>query len=166
MSHPRRLRTLMVIGVLGALTVSSAGCGLFAGSKKKPSEASQPASPPAPAATPAPPPASSPPPPTVATAPPAPPPPAPPPQRAAGNRIADEESLKDLIQGKTTKTEVRERFGIPQEVVVAPGVETFIYYRDQTSGWFSRSAERVEMLTVRFDAKGLLKDFEYRYSGR
>jgi hypothetical protein len=44
-------------------------------------------------------------------------------------------------------------------------METFIYSRDRTSGWISRSTERVEMLTIRFDATGLLKDFEYRYSG-
>jgi hypothetical protein len=51
-------------------------------------------------------------------------------------------------------------------VVVSPGVETFIYYRDRSAGWFSRTMERVEMLTVRFDANGLLKDFEYRFSGK
>jgi hypothetical protein len=50
--------------------------------------------------------------------------------------------------------------------VVAPGTETFIYYRDRRPGWFSRETERVEMLTIRFDAGGLLKDYEYRYSGR
>jgi outer membrane protein assembly factor BamE (lipoprotein component of BamABCDE complex) len=81
-------------------------------------------------------------------------------------RIADEESLKNLIQGKTTKGEVRERFGIPQEVILTPGVETFIYYRDQSTGWLSRTTERVETLTVRFDTRGVLKDFEYRYSGK
>jgi hypothetical protein len=86
--------------------------------------------------------------------------------RKAGAEIADEESLKNLIQGKTTKADVRERFGVPQEVVVSPGVETFIYYRDRSSGWFSRTMERVEMLTVRFDVNGLLKDFEYRFSGK
>jgi hypothetical protein len=61
---------------------------------------------------------------------------------------------------------VREKFGVPQEVVMGPGGETFIYYRDQSSGWFSRTTERVEMLTVRFDIRGILKDFEYRYSGK
>jgi outer membrane protein assembly factor BamE (lipoprotein component of BamABCDE complex) len=96
----------------------------------------------------------------------APPPPPPPPRRPANARIADEESLKGLVQGKTTKADVRNRFGMPQEIVMAPGVETFIYYRDQTSGWLSRTTERVEMLTVRFDQRGILKDFEYRYSGK
>jgi hypothetical protein len=102
----------------------------------------------------------------AAAAAPAPPPPARPSLREAGARIADEETLKDLVQGKTTKSEVRERFGMPQEVVFSPGIETFIYYRDRTSGWFTRTTERVEMLTVRFDSQGLLKDFEYRLSGK
>jgi len=61
---------------------------------------------------------------------------------------------------------VRERFGVPQEVVFSPGIETFIYHRDRTSGWFTRTTERVEMLTVRFDTQGILKDFEYRLSGK
>jgi outer membrane protein assembly factor BamE (lipoprotein component of BamABCDE complex) len=86
--------------------------------------------------------------------------------KEAGAQIADEESLKRLVQGKTTKAEVRERFGTPQEVVLSPGVETFIYYRDRTSGVFRRTTERVEMLTVRFDPQGLLKDFEYRFAGK
>lgn len=86
--------------------------------------------------------------------------------REAGARIADEETLKDLVQGKTTKAEVRERFGVPQEVVFSPGIESFIYHRDRTSGWFTRTTERVEMLTVRFDSQGILKDFEYRFSGK
>jgi len=81
-------------------------------------------------------------------------------------QIADEGRLKTLVQGKTTKAEVRELFGIPQEVVLSPGVESFIYYRDQTFGFFSRTTERVEMLTVRFDMRGILKDFEYRHSGK
>ena len=97
---------------------------------------------------------------------PAPPTPARPSLREAGARIADEETLKELVQGKTTKAEVRERFGVPQEVVFSPGIETFIYHRDRTSGWFTRTTERVEMLTVRFDSQGLLKDFEYRLSGK
>ena len=97
---------------------------------------------------------------------PATPPPPRPSLREAGARIADEERLKDLVQGKTTKAEVRERFGVPQEVVFSPGIETFIYYRDRTSGWFTRTTERAEMLTVRFDSQGLLKDFEYRFSGK
>jgi hypothetical protein len=33
--------------------------------------------------------------------------------RAAGAQIADEAALKSLAQGKTTKDESRERFGIP-----------------------------------------------------
>ena len=97
---------------------------------------------------------------------PAPPTPARPSLREAGARIADEETLKELVQGKTTKAEVRERFGVPQEVVFSPGIETFIYHRDRSSGWFTRTTERVEMLTVRFDSQGILKDFEYRLSGK
>lgn len=93
--------------------------------------------------------------------------PAPPPSlREAGAQIADEAALKQLVQGKTTKGEVRDRFGTPQEVVLSPGVETFIYYRDRTSGWFRRTTERIEMLTVRFDMQGVLKDFEYRFAGK
>lgn len=141
----RRSRTALAVALLGAFGVPSAGCGLFSRSKEKPPEASQPAPPPAPVATPA---------------------PLPPPRRPAGARIADEEGLKRLVQGKTTKAEVQGLFGVPQEIVIAPGIETFIYSRDQTSGWLSRKTERVEMLTVRFDPQGVLKDFEYRYSGK
>jgi hypothetical protein len=90
--------------------------------------------------------------------------PAPPPPRRTG-RLATEEILQEFTPGKTTRAEVRERLGIPNEVVVSPGIETFIYYRERRPGWFSRETERVEMLTVRFDTAGLLKDFEYRYSG-
>jgi outer membrane protein assembly factor BamE (lipoprotein component of BamABCDE complex) len=86
--------------------------------------------------------------------------------KEAGAKIADEEMLKTLVQGQTTKDEVRERFGVPQEVVLSPGIETFVYFRDRTSGWISRTTERVEMLTVRFDSRGILKDFEYRFSGK
>jgi len=84
----------------------------------------------------------------------------------AGATIADEEKLKSLVQGQTTKDDVRERFGMPQEVVFSPGIETFVYYRDRTSGWISRTTERVEMLTIRFDGRGILKDFEYRFAGK
>jgi hypothetical protein len=86
--------------------------------------------------------------------------------RAAGAQIADEAMLKELVQGKTTKAEVRERFGIPQEIVLSPGIETFVYFRDRTSGWINRTSERIEMLTIRFDPQGVLKDFEYRFSGK
>jgi len=86
--------------------------------------------------------------------------------RAAGAQIADEAALKSLVQGKTTRDEVRERFGIPQEIVLSPGLETFIYYRERTFGWISKTSERIEMLTIRFDAQGVLKDFEYRFSGK
>ena len=77
-----------------------------------------------------------------------------------------EAALKQLVQGKTTKADVRERFGVPQEVVLGPGVETFVYYRERTSGWIRRTTDRVETLTVRFDSQGLLKDFEYRFAGK
>lgn len=173
MIHRHRVRTAVAVIALGAFVLVYSGCGLFSRSRPKPPETSEPAGPgPSPATPEASAPAPSPAPPPVLTTPPAPPaaapvpPPAAAPRRPADNRIADEELLKGLVQGKTTKGEVRELFGIPQEVVLAPGLETFIYYRDRTSGWFSRTTERVEMLTVRFDGRGLLKDFEYRYSGR
>ena len=146
-------RTGLVIMVLGLYLATSAGCGLFSRSKQKAPEVSEPPAAPAPVATPAAP---------VPT--PAPPPP--PPPRPAGARIADEGSLRGLIQGKTTKAEAQAQFGIPQEVVLSPGVETFIYYRDKTFGWLSRTTERVEMLTIRFDTNGILRDFEYRFSGK
>ena len=145
MTISRRLRIALAMVVLSILVAPTAGCGLFSRSKEKPPEVSQPPAPPAPVATPAAP---------------------PPPPRPSGARIADEEKLQNLIQGKTTKAEVQELFGIPQEIVLSPGVESFIYNRDKSSGWFSRTTERVEMLTVRFDTKGVLKDFEYRYSGK
>jgi hypothetical protein len=134
-------RAVLAMLGLGVLIAVSAGCASLSDSQDTPGVASPPTQPPTPAAPPAPP-------------------------RSDNARIADEESLKKLIQGKTTKAEVRERFGIPREMVVSPGVETFIYYRDQASGWFSRSTDRVEMLTIRFDTRGILKDFEYRYSGK
>ncbi len=81
-------------------------------------------------------------------------------------RIADEEVLKRLVREKTTKQEVREMFGIPQQIVFSPGVETYIYAREKSFGFlFSRRTERVESLTIRFDGSGILKEYEYRYSG-
>ncbi|HSB78366.1 MAG TPA: hypothetical protein VLM91_06245 [Candidatus Methylomirabilis sp.] len=142
-----RLRSALAAAVLAALVLPVAGCSLFSSSKEAPPEVSAPA--PAPTPPPEPTPA-----------------PPPPPPRASGARIADEERLKQLVQGKTTKAEVRDMCGSPQEVVLSPGIETFIYYRDARAGWFTRSTDRVEMLTIRFDDKGLLKDFEYRYSGK
>jgi hypothetical protein len=154
MTISRRLRIALTMVVLSVLIAPTAACGLFSRSKEKPPEASQPPAPPPPVATPAP------------SAPVATPAPPPPPPRPSGARIADEEKLKNLIQGKTTKAEVQQLFGIPQEIVLSPGTESYIYYRDKSSGWVSRTTERVETLTVRFDAKGVLKDFEYRYSGK
>ena len=56
--------------------------------------------------------------------------------------------------------------GIPQQIVFSPGIETYIYFRDKSFGFlFSRRTERVESLTVRFDWSGILKEYEYRYSG-
>jgi hypothetical protein len=126
----------MAAGVVGLFALVGSGCGTSSESK----------APAGPVATPAPTP--------------------PPPLREAGAQIADEASLQQLVQGKTTKAEVRERFGVPQEVVLSPATETFIYYRERSSGWIRRSAERVETLTVRFDNQGLLKDFEYRFAGK
>lgn len=145
MTISRRLQTALTMMVLSVLIAPTAGCGLFSRSKEKSPQVSQPSTPPLPAATPAPP---------------------PPPPRPSGARIADEEKLKSLVQGKTTKEEVRELFGVPQEIVVAPGIEAFIYYREKSSGWIFRTTERVETLEIRFDTKGVLKDFEYRRSGR
>jgi hypothetical protein len=88
----------------------------------------------------------------------------PPPQRRTG-RLATEDTLQALVPGKTTRPEVRERFGTPDEVVFSPGMETFIYRRSRRTGWISRGTEVVESFTLHFDAGGLLKDFEYRYSG-
>ena len=140
-----QLRTTLAVVVLGSLILPTTGCGLSSSSKNQPSEVSPPQTPALPVPTPA---------------------PEPPPPRSSGARIADEEKLQNLVQGKTTKADVQGLFGIPQEIVVSPGVETFIYYRDKSSGWLSRTTDRVEMLTIRFDTKGILKDFEYRYSGR
>lgn len=145
MAISRRLRTALATVVMGGLILTTTGCSLFSPSKEEPPEASQPQTPQLPVATPA---------------------PEPPPPHPSGARIADEEKLQNLVQGKTTKADVQGLFGIPQEIVFSPGIETFIYYRDKSSGWLSRTTERVEMLTVRFDAKGVLKDFEYRYSGQ
>jgi hypothetical protein len=145
MTHSPRLPVALVAAVLAVLVLPVAGCGLSSGSKTEPPVMSEPAPVPVPTPTPA---------------------PEPPPRRPAGARIADEETLKGLVQGKTTKAEVQAAFGIPQEVVFSPGIETFIYSRDVSSGLFTRTRDRVEMLTIRFDDKGLLKDFEYRYSGQ
>jgi hypothetical protein len=143
-SHSPR-RSLAALVVL--LTLCTAGCGWF--SRSKPADSAPQAAPP-PVVSPAPAPISA-----VA-----------PPPRSTGSRIADEAALSLLVQGKTSKAEVQERFGVPQEVVLSPGVETFIYRRDRSSGLWSRTTERVEMLTIRFDSAGRLKDFEYRHSGK
>ena len=94
------------------------------------------------------------------------PPPVVPQVQLKDGRIADEEVLKRLVRDKTTKQEVREMFGVPQQIVFSPGIETYIYARDKSFGFlFSRRTERVESLTVRFDWSGILKEYEYRYSG-
>lgn len=134
-----RGREVVAAGVVSLFLMIGAGCGSSSESKA-PSEA--PAAAPAPA------------------------PPPPPSLRESGAQIADEASLKMLVPGKTTKADVRERFGVPQEVLLSPNTETFLYFRDRTSGWFTRTTQRIEMLTVRFDAQGLLKDFEYRFAGK
>jgi len=148
-----RRRITTPAAFLGLVMIAAAGCGTL-------SESAAPADAPDAAAE-TPPPAAS---PVAPTTQPAPPPP--PSLREAGAQIADEAALKELVQGKTTKAEVRERFGVPQEIVLSPGYETFVYYRDRTSGWISKTTERIEMLTVRFDPQGILKDFEYRFSGK
>ena len=101
-------------------------------------------------------------PPPIAAPQPAPAPPAP----FKGARLASEAALKELLPGKTTRAEVRDRFGIPREMIYSPGGETFLYYRDVTLGWVTKTTDRVEMLTIRFDAQGVLKDFEYRFAGQ
>jgi hypothetical protein len=146
-----RCRGVVAVALFALILTTATGCGWFSGSKS--SDTMDISSPPPEAAPP--------------SAPVVQPAPTPPPSlRDAGAQIADEEALKSLVQGKTTKAEVRERFGIPQEVVLSPGIETFIYYRERTSGWINRTTERFEMLTTRFDAQGVLKDFEYRFSGK
>ncbi|HSC72113.1 MAG TPA: hypothetical protein VLH58_12215, partial [Candidatus Methylomirabilis sp.] len=136
-------RSMRVVVCLAFLTTLTAGCGTSSGSKAPDSGMSQAGSLPVPE-----------------------PAPAPPPPQFTGGHIANEERLKSLVQGRTTKAEARELFGIPQEIVVSPGVESLIYYREQTVGFFSRTTERVEMLTLQFDSRGILKYFEYRYSGK
>ena len=134
-----RGRGIVAAGVVSLFLMIGAGCGSSSESKAPPE---------APAAAPV-------------------PAPAPPPSlRESGAQIADEASLKMLVPGKTTKADVRERFGVPQEVVLSSNTETFHYFRDRTSGLFTRRTQRIEMLTVRFDAQGLLKDFEYRFAGK
>lgn len=128
----------MAAGIVGLLLMAGAGCR---------SSAESTAPPDAPATAPVPAPAR-------------------PSLRESGAQIADEATLSQLVPGKTTKADVRDRFGVPQEVVLSSSIETFIYFRDRTSGWFRRTTERVEMLTVRFDTQGLLKDFEYRFAGK
>jgi outer membrane protein assembly factor BamE (lipoprotein component of BamABCDE complex) len=145
MLHARGFHAVLAVAMLACIIAFAGGCRSSSGSKDPSPEVLQPASPPAPEAVPA---------------------PQPPPPRPAGGQIADEDRLRKLVQGKTTKAEVRDLFGIPQEIVVSPGVESFLYYRDQASGFFTRTTERVEMLTIRFDSQGVLKDFEYRYSGK
>jgi hypothetical protein len=153
MGRADRRRVAIRGGFLGVALIVAAGCGTVSGStapgeaRDASADASAPAESPAAPATP--------------------PAPTPPPSlREAGAQIADEAALKELIQGKTTKAEVRERFGVPQEIVLSPGYETFVYYRERTSGLISKTTERIEMLTVRFDPQGILKDFEYRFSGQ
>ena len=144
MMRVRGGRGVVAAGVVAVLLIAGAGCRGSAQSKA-PSEA------PIAAPVPSPPVPASPPPPSL---------------RESGAQIADEATLKQLVPGKTTKAEVRDRFGVPQEVVLSSNTETFIYFRDRTSGWFRRTTARVEMLTIRFDAQGLLKDFEYRFAGK
>jgi hypothetical protein len=132
------VRDLIVAGMFGLILTAGAGCGTSSASK---TPADAPVSAPAPE-------------------------PAPPSLREAGAQIADEAALKELVPGKTTKADVRDRFGVPQEVVLSPGIESFIYYRERASGWLWRTTERSETLTVRFDNQGLLKDFEYRFAGK
>jgi len=139
MMNLRGARVVVAAGFVSLLLMAGVGCGTSAQSK---SPADAPVAAPAPS-------------------------PAPPPSlREAGAQIADEAALKELVPGKTTKADVRDRFGVPQEVVLSSATETFIYFRDRTSGLFRRTTERIEMLTVRFDGQGVLKDFEYRFAGK
>lgn len=139
MMNRRTGRGVVAAGVVGLLLTTGTGCGSSSQSQAPPE-----APPAAPVPVSAPPPS----------------------LREAGAQIADEASLKLLVPGKTTKADVRERFGVPQEVVLSSSTETFIYFRDRTSGWFTRTTQRIEVLSVRFDAQGLLKDFEYRFAGK
>jgi hypothetical protein len=134
-----------VVGLAALLIVAGVAC------KSSPKPGEEPAAVPPPAAAPQP---------TQAPA------PIVPQVQLKDGRIADEEVLKRLVRDKTTKQEVREMFGIPQQIVFSPGIETYIYARDKRFGFlFSRRTERVESLTIRFDWSGILKEYEYRYSG-
>lgn len=133
----RGYRRGLLAGVLILIVVADIGCGMFSATKA-PSEAPSEPTPAAPA----------------------------PSLREAGAQIADEAALRQLVPGKTTKADVRGQFGVPQEVVLGPSAETFVYYRQRTSGWLRRTTERSETLTIRFDGQGLLKDFEYRFAGK
>ena len=145
MPWTRERPRVAVIGLAVLLVVAAGACK----SSPKPGDSAAAAPPPAAAPQPAPAPA-----PIVPQA------------QLKDGRIADEEILKRLVRDKTTKQEVREMFGIPQQVVFSPGIETYIYARDKSFGFlFSHRTERVESLTIRFDGSGILKEFEYRYSG-
>ena len=148
MPKPFRPQARAAIVGIGLLALVLNGCGWFSRTKAAPPAA------PAPAAAQ-----------TSASSPTPVPPPAVP-RRPPDGRIATEEILRSLVQGKTTRAEVREAFGAPQEVIVGPATETFLYYRERTSGFISRTTQRVETLTLRFDLKGVLKDFEYRSTGK
>ncbi len=145
-------RTARVLGMLGLCVGMLSGCSWFS---KGQSETQSITTPPPTAAAPATPGAAA----EQPVAPAA-------PLRERGAQIADEAMLKALVQGQTTKTEVREIFGVPQEVVLTPGAETYLYIREKSSGWISRACERTEMLTVRFDPSGVLKEYEYRFAGK
>ena len=138
MMNVRGGRGVVAAGIVGLLLMAGAGCKSSAGSTA-PSDAAAAAPVPAPAR---------------------------PSLRESGAQIADEAALSQLVPGKTTKADVRGRFGVPQEVVLSSSTETFIYFRDRTSGLFRRTTERIEMHTVRFDGQGVLKDFEYRFAGK
>jgi hypothetical protein len=142
---PRGNPRAAIVGLAALFLVAAAACK----SSPKPADPAAAAPPPAAAPQPLP----------------APPPPVPQVHLKDG-RIADEEVLKRLVRDKTTKQEVREMFGVPQQIVFSPDTEIYIYARDKRFGFlFSRRTERVESLTIRFNWSGLLQGYEYRYSG-
>jgi outer membrane protein assembly factor BamE (lipoprotein component of BamABCDE complex) len=147
------VRKAVAFGVLGTLFGTLAACSLFSSSKQS-EPVTQPTPAPATQAQAG----------QVASTQAAPPPTAS--LRERGAQIADEAMLKALVQGQTSKADVREIFGVPQEIVLSPGIETYLYIREKSVGWISKACERTEMLTVRFDPNGVLKEYEYRFAGK
>lgn len=76
-----------------------------------------------------------------------------------------ENRIKELERGTTTRQEVAQRFGAPDEVVQANGLEIFHYRRfDSKLGWlvfFSRLNVGSDNLWVFFNSQGIVEDVVY-----